>query len=268
MDASPGCGRIPFAHRARILPGVSFPSSVVRSIIRIARSSAQTFDAFLIDRRLSDVTRSWIPTASTGVTRPSRLPRLPARPSNARMSSCARSRVAVSRATDVVMGASLPARRFRPARFFARRGSAGRRRSPRTRKCTNQSRTWTRFSARRYGTPPRVSSWFSSGTRMNRTGRRSERSTVNSDSAWATVVRMSRSECWISSGVRTLAASDSGEIEWKYSGSSHGLRPNSIRAHSAPEMSPVRNSSRMSTTERQVMAARNRSVQPTIQLVR
>ncbi len=98
---------MPFAHSARILPGVSFPSRVVRSIIRIARSRAQTFDAFLIERRVSDVTRSLIPTASTGVTRPSRLPRLPARLSNARISSWARSRVAVSRATDVVMAASL-----------------------------------------------------------------------------------------------------------------------------------------------------------------
>ena len=70
---------MPFAHSARTLPGVSFPSSVVRSIIRIARSSAQTLDAFLIERRVSDATRSWTPTGSTGVTRPSRLPRLPAR---------------------------------------------------------------------------------------------------------------------------------------------------------------------------------------------
>ena len=72
----------------------------------------------------------------------------------------------------------------------------------------------------------------------------------------------------MSSGVCTCFASDSGEIESKYSGSSHGSRPNSIRAHSPPEMSPVRNSVRMSTTERQVIAALNRSVLPTIQLVR
>ena len=125
-------GGSPFAHSARTLPGVSFPSSVVRSIIRIARSSAQTLDAFLIDRFVSDATRSWIPTASTGVTRPSRLPRLPARPSNARMSSCARSRVAVSRATDVVM-----ARELRPAPALrAPRGSGAARGAlllPRTR---------------------------------------------------------------------------------------------------------------------------------------
>ena len=104
IDASPGFGRIPFWHSARTLPGVSFPSRVVRSIIRIARSSAQTFDAFLIDRFWSDETRSWTPTWSTGVTRPRSVPRLPARVSYARMSSWARSRVALSRATDVVMG--------------------------------------------------------------------------------------------------------------------------------------------------------------------
>ena len=103
---------------------------------------------------------------------------------------------------------------------------------------------------------------------MNRTGRLSERRTVNSASACATVVRRSRSECWMSSGVRMFAATDSGEIESKYSGSSHGLRPNSTRAHSAPEMSPVRNSSRMSTTDRHASAALKRSVLPTIQLVR
>ena len=40
-----------FAQRARTLPGVSFPSRVVRSIIRIARSSAQSFDS-LLDRAL------------------------------------------------------------------------------------------------------------------------------------------------------------------------------------------------------------------------
>ena len=51
-------------------------------------------------------------------------------------------------------------------------------------------------------------------------------------------------------------------------GSSHGLRPNSIRAHSPPEMSPVRNSIRMSTHERQVTAALNRCDLPTIQFVR
>ena len=45
-------------HRLRAesghLPGVSCPSSVVRSIIRIASSSANSFDSRLIDRRASD----------------------------------------------------------------------------------------------------------------------------------------------------------------------------------------------------------------------
>src|SRR4051812_44205933 len=108
MVGSPGLGCIPFWHSARILPGVSFPSSVVRSIIRIARSSAHTLDAFLIDRFCSDATRSCTPTWSTGVTRPSSVPRLPARLSNARINSWARSRVALSRATEVVIAASLP----------------------------------------------------------------------------------------------------------------------------------------------------------------
>ena len=82
---SPACGRIALAHSARILPGVSFPSSVVRSIIRIARSSAHSFDAALIERRRSESTRSSTPTWSTGVTRPRRLPSEPARASNERI---------------------------------------------------------------------------------------------------------------------------------------------------------------------------------------
>ena len=40
---SDGSGRSALAHNARTLPGVSWPSSVVRSIIRIARSSAKLF---------------------------------------------------------------------------------------------------------------------------------------------------------------------------------------------------------------------------------
>src|SRR6202163_1330384 len=62
---SPGFGRIAFAHRAVTLPGVSEPSSVVRSMQRIARSSAQSLDAFLIERLASDAARSSAPTAST-----------------------------------------------------------------------------------------------------------------------------------------------------------------------------------------------------------
>ena len=45
-----GPGRIAFEQSAAILPGVSAPSSVVRSIIRTARSSAKSFDSRLIER--------------------------------------------------------------------------------------------------------------------------------------------------------------------------------------------------------------------------
>src|SRR6185503_1865787 len=97
IDGSPGCGWMAFAHRARILPGVSRPSSVVRSIIRIARSRAHSFEAFLIERRFRLSTRSSTPTWSTAVWRPSTLPRGPGRPpAQARTSSLARSREIVS----------------------------------------------------------------------------------------------------------------------------------------------------------------------------
>ena len=66
---------------------------------------------------------------------------------------------------------------YRPARFL---GGAGSRRSPLTRKCTNQSRIRSRFSTRRYGVPERVSSCDSPGVRMSRTGRRIERLTRGS----------------------------------------------------------------------------------------
>ena len=65
---------------------------------------------------------------------------------------------------------------------------------------------------KRLGVPERVSSCVSSGTRNRRTGRLSERRTVNSDSAWPMVQRRSRSECWMSSGVWTLRAYEMGEI--------------------------------------------------------
>src|SRR4051794_32846511 len=99
---------MPFTHSARTLPGVSFPSRVVRSIIRIARSSAHSFDAFLIDRFFSESTRASTPTWSTVDTRPSRLPSGSPierdRPSHARISSLARSRARVSGRLVVVMG--------------------------------------------------------------------------------------------------------------------------------------------------------------------
>src|SRR5215467_5433383 len=63
--SSPGCGRTPLAHSAATLPGVSAPSSVVRSMQRIARSSAHSLDAFLMERLPSAATRSSTPTWST-----------------------------------------------------------------------------------------------------------------------------------------------------------------------------------------------------------
>src|ERR1700730_4443358 len=66
---------MPLAQSAATLPGVSAPSRVVRSIIRIASARAQTFDAFLIERLPSDAARSSTPTWSTVRTPPIRDPR-------------------------------------------------------------------------------------------------------------------------------------------------------------------------------------------------
>ena len=63
-----------FEQRAAILPGVSWPSSVVRSIIRTASSSACTFDSRLIERFASVAARSSSATASTEPIRGSRGP--------------------------------------------------------------------------------------------------------------------------------------------------------------------------------------------------
>src|SRR2546428_1123307 len=65
MVASPAFGRTALAHIAATLPGVSAPSSVVRSIHRTARSSAHSFDDFLIERLASAAARSSAPTSST-----------------------------------------------------------------------------------------------------------------------------------------------------------------------------------------------------------
>src|SRR6267378_4376059 len=65
MVGSPGLGRMPLAQSAVTLPGVSEPSSVVRSMQRTARSSAQSFDDFLIERLARDAARSSAPTSST-----------------------------------------------------------------------------------------------------------------------------------------------------------------------------------------------------------
>jgi hypothetical protein len=75
IEGSVGSGRRAFPASARTLPGVSFPSSVVRSIIRMARSSAHSFASRLMLRLASDAARSSTPTASTGQTRPSSDPR-------------------------------------------------------------------------------------------------------------------------------------------------------------------------------------------------
>ena len=103
---------------------------------------------------------------------------------------------------------------------------------------------------------------------MSLTGLRRLRSAVNSASACPIVVRMSRSLCWMRSGVRISAAYVSGEISRNSSGSSNGVAPKSRRAHSTVLMSPVSMSIAMSDTLRQVMAARNRWSCPTIQFVR
>src|ERR1700730_9260161 len=65
MEASPGLGRIALAHRAVTLPEVSEPSSVVRSMQRMATSRAHSFEDFLIERLASDAARSSAPTSST-----------------------------------------------------------------------------------------------------------------------------------------------------------------------------------------------------------
>src|ERR687894_2156263 len=62
---SPGSGRRALAARLRTLPGVSAPSSVVRSTIEIAVSMAQALAVVLIDRVPSTPTRASAPTWST-----------------------------------------------------------------------------------------------------------------------------------------------------------------------------------------------------------
>src|SRR6478672_3909222 len=58
MLASEGSGRIAFEASAATLPGVSAPSSVVRSVMRTASSSANTFAPRLIERLASVAARS------------------------------------------------------------------------------------------------------------------------------------------------------------------------------------------------------------------
>src|SRR5262245_16528214 len=62
---SVGSGCLPLPHSARTLPGVSAPSSVVRSTQRMARSSAYCFEALLMLRVASAAARASAPTWST-----------------------------------------------------------------------------------------------------------------------------------------------------------------------------------------------------------
>src|ERR687893_1877217 len=62
---SPGSGRRALAARLRTLPGVSAPSSVVRSTIEMAVSRAQDLAVVLIDRVPRTATRDSAPTWST-----------------------------------------------------------------------------------------------------------------------------------------------------------------------------------------------------------
>src|ERR687894_1270423 len=62
---SVGSGRRPLAHSARTLPGVSWPSSVVRSTIETARSRANCLAVVLIDRVARPAALASTPTWST-----------------------------------------------------------------------------------------------------------------------------------------------------------------------------------------------------------
>ena len=64
----PSCGVIALRQSDAIFPGVSFPSSVVRSIIETASFSPKSFDFFLMLRVTYFATRSSTPTASTEPT--------------------------------------------------------------------------------------------------------------------------------------------------------------------------------------------------------
>src|SRR3954466_7736280 len=65
QDGSAGSGRRPFAHSPRTLPGVSAPSSVVRSMQRMARSIARALDEVFTDLEARVAARASAPTWST-----------------------------------------------------------------------------------------------------------------------------------------------------------------------------------------------------------
>ena len=71
VDGSDGSGVIALATSERTLPGVSAPSSVVRSMSSMILSSAHAFDVVLIDRVPRPAARCSRPTASTPLS-PSR----------------------------------------------------------------------------------------------------------------------------------------------------------------------------------------------------
>jgi hypothetical protein len=64
-----GAGQTALAASCVTLPGVSCPSSVVRSTIEMASRIAACWDSALIDRFPSTAARSSTPTRSTGVSR-------------------------------------------------------------------------------------------------------------------------------------------------------------------------------------------------------
>jgi hypothetical protein len=65
VAGSRGSGAIALAHRERTLRSVSAPSSVVRSIMLIAVSMAQTLEVVLMDRVPSPAAWASAPTWST-----------------------------------------------------------------------------------------------------------------------------------------------------------------------------------------------------------
>ena len=116
------------------------------------------------------------------LTRPSRLAeRSRPAPSHARTSSWARSRGRVSRATGVGHGRRVYTGACRAAEPGSAPGADLRQRRQRalasTRKCGNQSRTWTRFSARRNGARSGSARASPRGRACSRTGRLFDRRT-------------------------------------------------------------------------------------------
>jgi hypothetical protein len=109
-EGSPGSGRTALAHNPRTLPGVSFPSSVVRSIIRMTISSAHTFEASWMARVRAATTRSTTPTWSTPPMRSMSTRGDPSRPTQARTSAAAsasaRVRSDAGASTTLLMGPS------------------------------------------------------------------------------------------------------------------------------------------------------------------